>query len=106
MGEDAAGGAGATACPAKAVDADHTPAATRTATFICTELFHKSWEVSYIPTMAVDPELLEILACPNCKTPVTLVKNGSALKCATCHRVYPIKDDIPVMLIDEATIEP
>jgi hypothetical protein len=56
--------------------------------------------------MAVDPELLEILACPNCKTAVTLVKNGTALKCATCHRVYPIKDDIPVMLIDEATIEP
>ena len=43
---------------------------------------------------------------PNCKTPVTLVKNGTALKCATCKRVYPIKDDIPVMLIDEATIEP
>ena len=56
--------------------------------------------------MALDPELLEILACPNCKTPVTLVKNGAALKCAQCHRVYPIKDDIPVMLIDEATIEP
>jgi uncharacterized protein YbaR (Trm112 family) len=55
--------------------------------------------------MAVDPELLEILACPHCKTPVTLVKNGAALKCATCKRVYPIKDDIPVMLIDEATIE-
>jgi len=32
-------------------------------------------------------------------------KNGSALKCGTCKRVYPIKDDIPVMLIDEATIE-
>src|SRR5581483_7323319 len=61
--------------------------------------------LNYSPTMAVDPELLEILACPNCKTPVTLVKNGTALKCATCKRVYPIKDDIPVMLIDEATIE-
>ena len=69
------------------------------------ELFHKSAKVSYIPHMPVDPELLEILACPNCKTPVTLVKNGTALKCATCNRVYPIKDDIPVMLIDEATIE-
>ena len=56
--------------------------------------------------MAVDPELLEILACPNCKTAVTVVKGGAALKCATCHRVYPIKEDIPVMLIDEATIEP
>ena len=56
--------------------------------------------------MPVDAELLEILACPACKTPVTLVKDGQALKCASCHRVYPIKDDIPVMLIDEATIEP
>jgi uncharacterized protein len=55
--------------------------------------------------MAVDPELLEILACPACKTPVTLVKNGTALRCDNCRRVYPIKDDIPVMLIDEATIE-
>jgi hypothetical protein len=55
--------------------------------------------------MPVDPELLEILACPSCKTPVTLVKNGTALKCGTCNRVYPIRDDIPVMLIDEATIE-
>jgi uncharacterized protein len=70
------------------------------------ELFHKSVKVSYIPVMAVDPELLEILACPNCKTPVALVKKGTALKCDTCKRVYPIKDDIPVMLIDEATIEP
>ena len=69
------------------------------------ELFHKRLEVSYIPNMPVDQELLEILACPNCKTPVTPVKNGTALKCATCKRVYPIKDDIPVMLIDEATIE-
>jgi hypothetical protein len=56
--------------------------------------------------MAVDPELLEILACPACKTPVKLVKQGSGLKCDKCHRVYPIKDDIPVMLIDEATVEP
>jgi uncharacterized protein YbaR (Trm112 family) len=56
--------------------------------------------------MAVDPELLEILACPNCKTPVVLVNDGTGLKCNECRRVYPIKDDIPVMLIDEATIEP
>jgi LSD1 subclass zinc finger protein len=56
--------------------------------------------------MAVDPELLEILVCPACKTPVQLVADGTGLKCANCHRVYPIKDDIPVMLIDEATVEP
>ena len=55
--------------------------------------------------MPVDPALLEILACPNCKTPVRLVNDGTGLKCDTCKRVYPIKDDIPVMLIDEATIE-
>ncbi len=55
--------------------------------------------------MPVDPELLEILACPACKTPVVLVHDGHGLKCAQCNRVYPIKDDIPVMLIDEAVIE-
>ena len=55
--------------------------------------------------MPIDSELLEILACPNCKTPVKLVKGGTGLKCDKCHRVYPIKDDIPVMLIDEAVVE-
>jgi len=55
--------------------------------------------------MAVDPALLDILVCPACKTPVTLVHDGAGLKCDTCKRVYPIKDDIPVMLIDEATVE-
>jgi len=55
--------------------------------------------------VALDKELLDILACPVCKTPVHLVKNDAALKCDKCHRVYPIRDDIPVMLIDQATIE-
>lgn len=55
--------------------------------------------------MPIDPELLAILACPLCKTPVRLVKEGAGLKCDQCHRVYPIQDDIPVMLIEEATIE-
>jgi uncharacterized protein len=56
--------------------------------------------------MAVDPALLEILVCPECKAPVRLVNDGAGLKCDTCRRVYPIKDDIPVMLLDEAKIEP
>lgn len=56
--------------------------------------------------MGVDPELLEILACPECKAPVVLVNEDTGLKCKQCRRVFPIKDDIPVMLIDEATIEP
>jgi len=56
--------------------------------------------------MPVSPELLEILVCPVCKTdPVTPVADGAGLKCATCRRVYPVKDDIPVMLVDEATID-
>ncbi len=56
--------------------------------------------------MAVDPKLLEILACPLCKTPVALTGDGQGLKCGQCRRVYPIKDDIPVMLVDQATIDP
>jgi uncharacterized protein len=55
--------------------------------------------------MAVNPELLKILVCPLCKTPVTLTENGQGLKCSQCRRVYPIRDDIPVMLISEAKIE-
>ena len=55
--------------------------------------------------MAVSKELLEILVCPVCKTPVSLTPDNHGLKCAMCHRVYPIRDDIPVMLVDEARIE-
>lgn len=55
--------------------------------------------------MAISPELLEILACPACKAKVELKPDGSGLKCVACKRVYPIRDDIPVMLVDEATVE-
>jgi len=55
--------------------------------------------------MAISQELLEILACPACKAKVELKSDGNALKCVECKRVYPIRDDIPVMLVDEATIE-
>jgi uncharacterized protein YbaR (Trm112 family) len=55
--------------------------------------------------MAISQDLLEILACPACKAKVQLKTDGSGLKCRDCKRVYPIRDDIPVMLIDEATIE-
>jgi uncharacterized protein YbaR (Trm112 family) len=48
----------------------------------------------------VDPELLEILACPLDKQPVT--RQGNYLVCTACQRHYPIRDGIPVMLIDEA----
>jgi len=61
--------------------------------------------------MAIDPRLLEILACPLCKALVTTVTVVTAtgpsegLKCPQCRRVYPIRDDIPVMLVDQATID-
>lgn len=55
--------------------------------------------------MPVSERLLEILACPVCKTKVELKPDGTGLKCGQCKRVYPIRDDIPVMLVDEAVIE-
>ena len=83
----------------------------------------------HLPPMAVDPALLEILACPECKEEVRLVPLSEerrkelrdryrekfrgeepvveqGLQCARCHRLYPIVSDIPVMLIDEAIEEP
>jgi len=56
--------------------------------------------------MPISQDLLEILACPACKAKVELKPDGSALKCVECRRVYPIRDDIPVMLVDEAKVEP
>jgi uncharacterized protein YbaR (Trm112 family) len=56
--------------------------------------------------MPVSPELLEILVCPVCKAALQLKENGAGLKCVECHRVYPIRDDIPIMLVDQAVIEP
>jgi uncharacterized protein YbaR (Trm112 family) len=50
--------------------------------------------------------LLEILVCPACKQSLEYRQNPEGLKCTQCHRVYVVKDEIPIMLIDEATIEP
>lgn len=55
--------------------------------------------------MAIDPKLLEILVCPLCKTDVRPTQDGTGLLCGTCRRVYAIVDDIPIMLIEEATIQ-
>jgi uncharacterized protein YbaR (Trm112 family) len=52
--------------------------------------------------MAISRELLEILACPKCKGEVHLNEGQDGLVCEACRLLYPIKDDIPVMLIDEA----
>ena len=54
--------------------------------------------------MAIGKELLDILVCPLCKNPVRLLPDGSGLKCEGCKRIYPVRDDIPVMLVEEATL--
>lgn len=56
--------------------------------------------------MPLSPELLKILVCPDDHAPVRLVHGDSGLQCDKCQRVYPIRDGIPVMLIEEATVEP
>jgi uncharacterized protein len=48
---------------------------------------------------------LDILVCPVCKTRVELLADESGLKCVTCRRVYPVRDEIPVMLQEEAKID-
>lgn len=67
----------------------------------------KSMEKFRLKQMSISLELLEILRCPKCKSKVELKPDGSGLKCTNheCALVYPVRDDIPVMLIDEATTE-
>lgn len=54
----------------------------------------------------IPQDLLEMLVCPVCKEPVVPKDDGTGLKCGKCGRVYPIDGDIPIMLVDAATIEP
>lgn len=55
--------------------------------------------------MALDPKLRELLVCPQCKGKLADKKNekGEGLECPACKLLFPVKDDIPVMLVDEAT---
>jgi len=52
--------------------------------------------------MGINPELLEILACPKCKGSIRLNETEDGLICDGCKLLYEIRDDIPIMLIDEA----
>ena len=56
-------------------------------------------------SLMIPQDLLDILVCPVCKKPLAVQKNGESLKCGQCHRVYPVRDDIPILLVDEAKIE-
>jgi uncharacterized protein YbaR (Trm112 family) len=52
--------------------------------------------------MALNSELLEILACPQCKGDIRLNPTEDGLICDQCRLLYEIKDDIPIMLVDQA----
>lgn len=56
--------------------------------------------------MTLSPQLLEILACPQCKGAVSPDQGQTQIFCLTCQVAYPVRDDIPVMLIDEAVSLP
>lgn len=53
----------------------------------------------------ISKDLLEILVCPVCKKPLAQKENGESLKCGQCRRVYPVRDNIPILLVDEAVTE-
>lgn len=53
--------------------------------------------------MPLDARLLEILICPACHGAIRVVNDEAGLECRSCGRVYPVRDGIPVMLVDEAS---
>jgi LSD1 subclass zinc finger protein len=53
----------------------------------------------------ISQELVDLLVCPVCKTPVKLTADQEGLRCATCHIVYPIREGLPVMIREEARPE-
>lgn len=54
----------------------------------------------------ISKDLLDILVCPQCKKPLALKNEGQSLKCGECLRVYPIRDNIPILLIEAAAMDP
>jgi len=55
--------------------------------------------------LMIPQDLLEILVCPACRNALIHRENPESLKCAACKRVYPVRDNIPILLVDEATID-
>ena len=67
----------------------------------CTE----RWREEYEDEEESQEWMEEILFCPACKSKVKMTPDEKGLKCVSCNRVYPIRDNVPVMLIEEAIIE-
>jgi uncharacterized protein YbaR (Trm112 family) len=57
--------------------------------------------------LAITPDFIETfkVVCPACKGRVELKEDASGIKCTECHRVYPIRNDIPALIVEEATVE-
>lgn len=53
--------------------------------------------------MTLSPQLLAVLVCPRCRGPLDYREADEALDCVHCRLRYPIRDDIPIMLVDEAS---
>ncbi|HWB72026.1 MAG TPA: Trm112 family protein [Egibacteraceae bacterium] len=53
--------------------------------------------------MAVDPELIDLLVCPDCHGEIEYKDRRKVIICTRCGLHYPVRDDIPVMLVEEAT---
>jgi uncharacterized protein YbaR (Trm112 family) len=51
-------------------------------------------------------KVLDMIVCPvpECRKPLTLAADESSLQCTGCHRIYPVRDGIPVLLIEKATL--
>lgn len=54
--------------------------------------------------MAVSPQLIDLLVCPACHGAIEYKDRRNLIICTACGRHYPVRDDIPVMLVEEATI--
>ena len=54
--------------------------------------------------MSVPQELLDMLVCPLCKVKIQVREAEGGLFCPACRRLYPVVDDIPVMLVDKAKV--
>jgi uncharacterized protein YbaR (Trm112 family) len=54
--------------------------------------------------MPIDAEFLQMLACPACRGEL-MIRGDDRLYCAACHRSYPVRDDIPILLLEEALVE-
>ena len=54
--------------------------------------------------MTIDDDLLAILACPACHAPLRVDEAAEELVCTGCRRAYPVRDDIPVLLVDQARL--